>query len=196
MRILLTFIQWFLTAFAIIMVVGFIAMQSIPSAAIALVAVLLLLPPLQGVFESNLAFLKSRVLRIILALVVLLFSPLPLGSSMARLEFEPIALCSQPQDGKCEQNVQQYIQPNSIHLTAVPEEFPDDLPEGEPEIEVAISYESEPNKQTSIAELNATVKEGTPIQLELPLETAGIGSYTVTLSPLTEDLFVPETLRG
>ena len=189
MSVLLTVIQWFLVVLAAAISALFVATKAIPSAIIVALAILLLLPPLQGAIENKLAFLKSRLLRIFLALVLLFVSPYPIVASMAKFELGELKLCSQPANGVCEQNLEQYATNQSVYLSAVPSEIPADLPDNA-EIRVKVSYQPEPNKKISLLELKATVNGSNPILVEIPLEKAGIGSYAISLASATSDLSV------
>lgn len=172
------FFQWLLTVVALLMSSGLLISGEWIGFIIALLSVILVAPPIQGRLNQRFPWLKSRFLKIFLAVMVLFAALMVTGGNLVR--FTNVAVCKSPVDGQCEKHEIAFLeQTQAISVSAK-------LRKGKAakQVKVTLDYWPEPDQESEVFSNVFDVPKGKrEVALQLDQVNLQPGTYRVTLMP-------------
>lgn len=172
------FLKWVLTIFALLMSLGFLITGGLIPFLIALLATLLLAPPLKSRINKRLPWLRFKFLKSFLAVILLFVALMFSGGNL--VGFSDAAVCSKPIDGRCEQHEIAFIEETKeISVSASLRKV-----NTAKKINVVIKYWSEPKQETEVLNQTFDFPKG-KTEVLLPLNKLDLkpGNYRVKLTP-------------
>ena len=106
------FLQWLLAVVALLMSLGLLISGEWLGFIIALLAVIIVAPPIQDHLNQRFPWLKSRFLKIFLAVIILFIALGITGGNLVR--FTNVAVCKSPVDGQCEKHEIAFLEETQI----------------------------------------------------------------------------------
>ena len=172
------FLKWVLTIFAVLVSLALLLMGDLISCLIALLAALLVAPPLKARINKRLPWLRFKFLKLLLMVILLVTALLLSGGNIVR--FTDAAVCSKPSDGRCEQHEIAFMEKTQdIAVSASLREV-----NAAKKINVALEYWPEPKQETEVLNQTFDFPKGKK-EVLLPLTNLDLkpGNYRITLTP-------------
>lgn len=171
-------LQWVLTLVALLMSVTLLFSRQWAGFIIAFLAVLLVAPPIQSQINQRLPWLRSRFLKLFLAVIVLFVALMVSGSNLVR--FTQVAVCKSPVDGQCESHEIAFIeQTQNISVSAQLRKA-----NTAKQVKVTLDYWPGPKQETEVFSQVFDVPKGKKaVLLELNQVKLQPGTYRVKLTP-------------
>lgn len=172
------FFQWILAIIALLFSLGFLFSGEFIAFLVAVLAVLVVVPPIQDRINSWLPWLKSRFLKLFLSVIFLLIALISAtGNSVL---FTDIDVCSTPANKSCDTSDIAFIEnTQQINVWA---KLPD--PNLAKQVNVVMAYWPEPKQESEVFNQTFDIPQDQE-QVLLTLDQLNLkpGNYRVTLTP-------------
>ncbi|WP_299489704.1 hypothetical protein [Acaryochloris sp. IP29b_bin.137] len=171
-------LQWILTILALFIGLGLLVSGQWIGFIITSLTVLLVAPPLQSQINQRLPWLRSRFLKLFLAVIMLFAALMVTGENLVR--FANVAVCTTPVEGQCEQHEIAFIeQTQQISVSAKLRQA-----NTAKQVKVRLDYWPEPEQESEVLSQVFDVPQGEQ-EVLLALDQVNLqpGNYRITLTP-------------
>lgn len=172
------FLQWLLAVIALLMSLGLLISGEWLGFIITLLAVIIVAPPIQDRLNQRLPWLKSRFLKIFLAVIILFIALGITGGKLVR--FTNVAVCKSPVDGQCEKHEIAFLEETQTLTVSAK------LRKGKTanQVKATLDYWPEPDQESEVFSNVYDVPQGKrEVALQLDQVDLQPGTYRVTLTP-------------